>query len=111
MLAYRGTLLDVAVSGNVHWKVQAISRVLNTRLGSIIRASQRRATLECTGGSQFAIWKRRKRRDVVPAEIADKVKEWWEEETQVSPNRKQTVSLRIAHNLKEMHPTHLLVET
>jgi hypothetical protein len=111
MLAYCRTLLDVAMSGNVHWKIQAISRVLKTRPRIIIQASQRRASLKSVGGSQFAIRKRRKKSDVVLAETADKVKDWWwEHETRVNPNRIQIVSLCIAPNFKKTHPTHLFIE-
>ena len=109
-LAYRGALLHAAVSGNVHRRGQALSRMLKVRGRNITKASARRASLESTGISQFSLHKRQKHSDRIASDIVERVTDWWEQETRVSPNMKDTRH-RLGGNNIISHPIHLLLET
>jgi hypothetical protein len=110
MLAYRGALLHTTVSGNIHRRDSAMSRILKIRGRNLINASARRASLESSGASQFSLHKRQKRSDAIAANLVERVKDWWEQETRVSPNMKDTRH-RLGENNVISHPIHLLLET
>jgi hypothetical protein len=92
MFAYRGTLLNAATTSDAHGDGLAMSRVLKIRPEILSSAAERRASLEASGGSQFAVHKRKGRSDALTQDVVAKVLSWWESETRVSPNRKDTVA-------------------
>jgi hypothetical protein len=110
ILVYRGALLHAAVSGNVHRRGSALSRILKIRRRNITNASARRASLELSGVSHFSLQKRQKRSDMIASDIVDRVTDWWEQETRVSPNMKDTCH-QLGQNNVISHPIHLLLET
>jgi hypothetical protein len=92
MLAYRGTLLNAATTSDAQGDGLAMSRILKIRPEILSSAVERRASVEASGGSQFAVHKRKGRSDALTQDVVAKVLSWWESETRVSPNRKDTVA-------------------
>lgn len=115
MLAYRGAILDATVAGdtagNARGKSTAISRVLRIRPQNILKATERRASIDTTGSSKFALPMRRKRSNALDTQVVEIVTSWWTKETRVSPNRKDTTRRRDGRNNYIVHPTHWLLET
>jgi hypothetical protein len=104
MLAYRGVVLNVATIVDGQGDGLAMSRVLKIRLEILLFATERQASLEATGASQFTLHTRKGRSDVLGEDVIAKVLTWWESETRVSPNWKDIVRLRISRNEEKRHP-------
>jgi hypothetical protein len=111
MLAYRRTLLNVATTSDAQGNGLAMSRILKIRPEILSSTAERRVSLEATGGSYFAVHKRKGRSNVLIQDAIAMVLSWWESEIRVSPNRKDIVKLYIGRNQEKMHPLHLLFKT
>jgi hypothetical protein len=111
MLAYRGVVLNAATTADGQGDGLAMSRVLKILPETFLSAAERRASLEATRASQFALHTRKGRSNVLKEYVVAKVVTWWESETRVSLNRKDIVRLYIGRNEEKRHPLHLLLET
>ena len=111
MLAYKSTLLNVVVGGIGSGETTLYSRLLQTNINNIRKASQRRQSLQSSGASLWGLRTRRPRSDQLPKITVDTVNDWWSKETRVSPVAKEVTRRWLAPKEYEVHPTHYLCET
>ena len=111
MLAYKSALLNVVVGGIGSGETTLYSRLLQTNINNIRKASQRRQSLQSSGASLWGLRTRRPRSDQLPKITVDTVNDWWSKETRVSPVAKEVTRRWLAPKEYEVHPTHYLCET
>ena len=111
LLARKSALLDAAVSLGVDG-VSALSRVLETSIGSLILAMRRRVLAANLDEKMPRLHLNRQKREGLSDYIKQQVVEWWNNQTKVSPNKKDIVRHNVGRNeWDEPHPTHYLWET
>ena len=111
LLARKSALLDAAVSLGVDG-VSALSRVLETSTGSLTLAMRRRVLAANPNEKVPRLRLNRQKREGLSDYIKQQVEEWWNNQTKVSPNKKDIVRHNVGRNeWDEPHPTHYLCET
>lgn len=105
-LARKGALLDVAVSEGCD-RARSLERVLQVHPRNIQNAVGRRIGVD--PGSQFQLLERVKR-EGTSLYIKEMVQLWWDQQSRVSPNKKDVTRKRVGVNNYVVHATHYLTE-
>lgn len=106
-LARKGALLDAAVSEGCDG-ARALSRVLQVHPRNIRTAMGRRVGVDPV--NQFALLERSKRVGLTEY-VKEQVHLWWNQNTRVSPNKKDVTRKRIGPKEYVEHATQYLVDT
>jgi hypothetical protein len=87
---------------------RSIVRLLGVDKRNIKRGVDWQISLNTQKDAFWLTYKRARPSDSIVEVVNNLMKNWWENETIVSPNMKDIIEKRIAAKLYEVHPTHYL---